>query len=29
MQSFFGWGMLVLMISLGVFVALEYTPKPY
>ncbi len=28
MQSFFGWGMLVFMIVLGVFVALEYIPRP-
>jgi hypothetical protein len=27
-QSFFGWGMLVFMIVLGVFVALEYVPRP-
>jgi hypothetical protein len=28
MQSFFGWEMFVFMIVLGVFVALEYVPRP-
>jgi hypothetical protein len=28
MQPFFGWGMLVFMVVLGVFVALEYVPRP-
>jgi hypothetical protein len=27
MQSFFGWEMFVFMV-LGVFVALEYVPRP-
>jgi hypothetical protein len=28
LQSLFGWGMIILLIGLGVFVALEYIPKP-
>jgi hypothetical protein len=27
-QSFFGWGMIILLIGVGAFVALEYIPRP-
>lgn len=28
-QSFLGWGVIVLLIGLGAFVALEYIPRPH
>jgi len=29
LQSFFGWGMIILLIGFGLFVALEYIPRPH